>query len=290
MIEVTENKTDTRIQNAVLRIGIDDGVLRHGWSLQEFSSFLDCITRLYALYELSKDDCVRFKNARDRDRNSEFVRAKEVSHRVSGDKLFDLIAPLLMEMRSAQNYAELQEKIVSFDRRFFHTRDANSLHDLLQIAAIVQNAILDSPTKRELSVEEWLSRGYYEESWNGMPGMLRAPRSLRLRKVQYSSPGFTDIAGLGQVLGHVKDLLVRIIDFYAAKRKQQIETKILEQELEAARLKNLFERARFLKEIGYTDEDRRRLLSEAAVQIKTIERLVGEKYVTSVQWRDEKDG
>jgi uncharacterized membrane protein YgcG len=45
-----------------------------------------------------------------------------------------------------------------------------------------------------------------------LSSLVMPDEKLQLRKIEFASPGFMDLAGLGQVIGHVKDFVIYIIE------------------------------------------------------------------------------
>ena len=62
--------------------------------------------------------------------------------------------------------------------------------------------------------------------------------TLQLKRVQYASPGFTDIAGLGVIIGHIKDFVLRILEMRADGPKRELELQVQQAELQRVRIEN----------------------------------------------------
>jgi hypothetical protein len=75
---------------------------------------------------------------------------------------------------------------------------------------------------------------------------------LRVIKEKYGSPGFKDIAGAGEIIGHIKEVLFKVIDIYVNKKKRKLETE--KSELENERIKIANEKARIEVEMYKLDE------------------------------------
>ena len=81
------------------------------------------------------------------------------------------------------------------------------------------------PEARFTSVYAYLgSSGYYESRYD-----------LRVTRIKYASPGFTDLAGLGAVIREVREFLQFVIDRYLERRTRQSAHE--RQSLEIAKLK-----------------------------------------------------
>jgi hypothetical protein len=103
---------------------------------------------------------------------------------------------------------------------------------------------------------------------------LQPEERLIASRVQFASPGITDLTGLGQVIGHVKDFLLRIIELVSQRhiRRAQNEQSTIEAEklrLENDRLRLENERVRIenarqlvgvAREAGYSEAETRQLV------------------------------
>ena len=124
---------------------------------------------------------------------------------------------------------------------------------------------------------------------------------LEVCQIQYSSPGFTDLAGMGTVVGHVKDFIFRLIDYRVHSRRRSLEddhlaaenTKI-NLENEAIRLKNAqlqIENTRQFLELakanGFTEEEIQKLIRPVSSVQETLVRFVSDGRIESVELREE---
>mgnify|MGYP000993722370 FL=1 len=63
--------------------------------------------------------------------------------------------------------------------------------------------------------------------------LLDADERLIVRRCEYASPGATDFTGIGQALGHVKDVVLKCIDIWINRRERNFKNNILEQDFDA---------------------------------------------------------
>ncbi len=61
---------------------------------------------------------------------------------------------------------------------------------------------------------------------------------LMVRRVSFSSPGWIDLAGLGEVIGHVKDLILGLTDRIIERQDREQERQLTAASIEAAMLDN----------------------------------------------------
>lgn len=83
---------------------------------------------------------------------------------------------------------------------------------------------------------------------------------LKIIELKYASPGFQDIGGLGAIVGHVKEMLFKIIEIYENKNKRKLEEKKAEIENHILELKRNQEYVELLKKTGFSEEEIRKML------------------------------
>jgi len=82
---------------------------------------------------------------------------------------------------------------------------------------------------------------------------------LTIRQISYASPGSADITGIGVALGHIKDIIFRLLDW----KKNNIETKILEANLQQIRLENAKQLVDIARGCGFSSSELRKMVSFA---------------------------
>jgi hypothetical protein len=111
--------------------------------------------------------------------------------------------------------------------------------------------------------------------------LLDADERLTVRRCEYASPGATDFTGIGQALGHVKDVVLKCIDILVNRRERHLKNSILEEDLDAAALRNVRERLSILKELGYSDTHCRQILAEVSPAVAKLEALAQRGLITN---------
>jgi hypothetical protein len=105
---------------------------------------------------------------------------------------------------------------------------------------------------------------------------------LRVVRLQYASPGVQDLAGIGVIVGHIKDLVLRLVDLAASREERRLKNRRLE-------IENLREQIHIAKEIGFTDKEIRNLLGWAKKRQRTIYDLIEDGKIRSVTERRPQD-
>lgn len=124
---------------------------------------------------------------------------------------------------------------------------------------------------------------------------------LEVCQIHYSSPGFTDLGGVGTVIGHIKDLFLRLIDYRLQARRRTLEEELIavenakkNLENETIKLKNIqlrIENARQFLELaknsGFTEEEIKKLIPPVVQVQETLVRLVSDGRIETVELRSE---
>ena len=116
--------------------------------------------------------------------------------------------------------------------------------------------------------------------------LLENSEKLKVRRCEYASPGATDFTGIGQALGHLKDLILKCIDARLTRNERNIKNEILEHERDSAALKNLQARLSILKELGYSRSQIRKILMEASPALAKLESLAQHGLITDASTLD----
>ncbi|HEX4945152.1 MAG TPA: hypothetical protein VFZ34_00635, partial [Blastocatellia bacterium] len=107
---------------------------------------------------------------------------------------------------------------------------ATFLHELdflYNLGLRIVAAATSNETERQ--VEMWTERSLLAQHIK----TYHPQAEMEVCQIQYNSPGFTDLAGVGTVVGHVKDFLFRLIDYRVQARRRSLE----EDQLAAANIK-----------------------------------------------------
>jgi len=81
--------------------------------------------------------------------------------------------------------------------------------------------------------------------------VLYPDEELEIRRIEYGSPGFKDLAGLGDIVGHIMEFIFRLIEHRSRREKRKLENDRL-------RIENAREFVQLAKECGYTEADIRK--------------------------------
>jgi hypothetical protein len=174
---------------------------------------------------------------------------------------------------------------------------ATFLHELDYLYNLGLRIVAATSDKSERQIEMWAERSLIAEHIK-----KQFPHAeLEVCQIHYSSPGFTDLAGMGTVIGHIKDFLLRLIDYRLSSRRRILEEDQMAAENtkknlenEAIMLKNVqlrLENARQFLELakanGFTEEEIKKLIPPIDQAQETLVRLVSEGRIQTVELRAE---
>jgi HAMP domain-containing protein len=118
-------------------------------------------------------------------------------------------------------------------------------------------------------------------------GLLEPGERLVVQRVIYGSPGIKDLAGVGEIVGHVKDLLVRLIDHWSTRRQRKLENDRRELENQQLQVEITKQFVGLAQELGYSKHEMRQLVSAAMHEQKPLVGLIASGKITSADTVDE---
>lgn len=83
---------------------------------------------------------------------------------------------------------------------------------------------------------------------------------LTCQRVRLESPGFTDLAGIGVISGHVKDFIVRVIEIATTHKQRDLRNQLLESQVLAQRIQNARELVSLADDLGLDQSEIRELV------------------------------
>ena len=112
--------------------------------------------------------------------------------------------------------------------------------------------------------------------------VLEGAERLRVKRLEFASPGHTDLSGLGTAMGHFKDIVIKLIDVCFGRKERNIKNNILEEDLKAAVMRNIREQISILKDLGYSEAEIRTIVASANPSIEKLIELTNRGLITSV--------
>jgi len=116
--------------------------------------------------------------------------------------------------------------------------------------------------------------------------MLEPNERLVVRRVIYGSPGIKDLIGVGEIVGHVKDLLLRLIDLWSTRRQRKLENDHRSLENQQLQMEIAQQFVGLAKELGYSKREMRQIVASAVHEQKPLVRLIAAGKITSADLID----
>jgi len=125
-----------------------------------------------------------------------------------------------------------------------------------------------------------------------LAAILGSSGPLRIRRIEYASPGFTDLTGVGQIVGHLKDFLVQLIEICrpSSREQRQLENRQREVDIRQREISNAREVVALAKDIGLSETEIQRMVLWMDDRQETFIQLINEGKLTGVRLIEHDDG
>ncbi len=118
---------------------------------------------------------------------------------------------------------------------------------------------------------------------------VRARGAARGAPDPLRAPGFADLAGIGTVVGHLKDLIIKLIERRDARRERELGEERAELENEQIRLENARSFVALARDLGYSDTDLRSLAAHVDRKQEPLMHLIEHRKIRAVSSPDASD-
>lgn len=220
----------------LLRISIDGS-----WSASDFAQFFDALNVLYRFQCLSEAESGSMTAG-------DFMLEQEVDKLddfLDGNRLYGHTKKVRPRRLSRKNPFHTLAKFIS-------SAKGQDLSDFIDFSKhLVYFAEFHAQALEDRKINGTLSTGF-ERSFYAPPrspsvqqGWLRKLpfrpgfSPLVVTRCTFASPGVTDLAGIGQVLGHLRDIVSSILTYSAKKRERQLNEALLSEQLLTAKISNI---------------------------------------------------
>jgi len=134
----------------------------------------------------------------------------------------------------------------------------------------------------------WLNPPPLGESQLSRISQLIEPEGrLEVRRVDYASPGIADLAGIGVVVGHVKDFVFKLLDRQDTKRSRELDDERAALENERLRIENARNFVALASDLGYNKTDLRSLVLHVDGKQDAIIALIEQKKLRGISYSDD---
>jgi hypothetical protein len=152
------------------------------------------------------------------------------------------------------------------------SRGIAAIDDLYNLRLLLQLVYEDVPeiVRKNLSrhgrfPDPFLEFPYWRLGFQGIQPdkvlrLVEPSERLMARRLDYASPGMFDLAGLGAIVGHIKDGMMRLVDIYVSRPQRKNENEERGLKNDALRIQNAREFISLAKELGYSEQEIRQLV------------------------------
>ncbi|MCA9306425.1 MAG: hypothetical protein KDA16_07820 [Phycisphaerales bacterium] len=119
--------------------------------------------------------------------------------------------------------------------------------------------------------------------------LLLPQEELLVRRIEYASPGFKDLAGLGEIVGHIKDFTLRLIEHFSSRKSRNLNNEEHEIRNQSLRIQNARDFVALVKECGYDESEVRQIVNGVDDTQDSLIRLISNGKLQNVQMLDEPD-
>jgi len=111
---------------------------------------------------------------------------------------------------------------------------------------------------------------------------LEPDERLEVRRLDYASPGASDLAGIGVIVGHVKDFVFKLIDRRDTRRQRELNDERTAVEIERMRIENARNFVALGRDLGFSEAEMRKLATHVDDKQEVLIKLVDQKKLTGV--------
>lgn len=119
--------------------------------------------------------------------------------------------------------------------------------------------------------------------------LLEPNERLEVRRINYASPGSADLAGLGAVVGHIKDFVLKLIERRDLKRQRDLSDERAELENDRLRLENARQFVGLARDLGYSETEVRRMIAYVDDKQEPLAQLIAHQKLRDIATLDSAD-
>lgn len=117
-------------------------------------------------------------------------------------------------------------------------------------------------------------------------GLLGFVPPVRLVRTRHNSPGFQDLAGVGEALKQIRESIKDYRERHETKREAVARADSAEQDAISKRIKNLRDMADLCKEVGMSQDETRAIISRNISAEEGLEKMVDRGMITGARLID----
>lgn len=113
--------------------------------------------------------------------------------------------------------------------------------------------------------------------------ILNIVSEFSIKQISFASPGIHDITGAGIIIGHIKEVFLKLFEHKQSKVRRRLEDEKLELENQLLYLERNKKFIDILLEIGFTKEEVRKIISYENFNVAKLAELIESKKINNVE-------
>lgn len=176
----------------------------------------------------------------------------------------------------------IYEDYRDLDELFFELRHFPPFHKRIERKEI-------SPFLLQALFSGYFFRPYNYNQISDLSKLVYPNEELRIRRIEYASPGLKDLVGFGEIVGHIKDFTVFLIEHFSNKKKRNLDLKEQELDIEAKRIENARNFVSLAKECGFEQTELRKLVNLVDEKQQPMIEIISKDKLTKAVIVEEED-
>ena len=124
---------------------------------------------------------------------------------------------------------------------------------------------------------------FNEESHLRWTNGLLYPDILMIKRLHFASPGVADFGGFGAAIGHLKDLILKLTEFYLDYDLKKLQEEKLKEETQALRLQNTAKLIEIGQKVGYEKINPKLISTYLNKKELILTKLIKNRQIVSVE-------
>jgi hypothetical protein len=116
--------------------------------------------------------------------------------------------------------------------------------------------------------------------------LLEPQERLAIQRIHYGSPGIKDVIGIGEIIKHLKDFLIHLIDLAVTKRRRELENERRQLENQKLQIENAKKFVELAQKCGCSKTEMRQLVGEVVRASVPLQQLAAAGKITSAETID----
>lgn len=259
------------------------------WTAEEFAQLYKSANSLYLFFALDSDEARSLNEIVGRHERNLEEALQRLDRGAGLEFALGEIAGRLAASRDHRRFAPSSAVLDLFRGSMRDFAKARYFDDPAALAEVLAVSTDDTEwanasAERLLTSGNWRSRLRIRGSREILVSdKVRVARELVVLRTEHNSPGFTDLAGIGQIIGHLKEFLIKLVDFYAGKEERNLKNSKLRYENEMAALEVIERKLEIMERAGCDSRSLQQVAAEIAPHINFFTEATNRGLITHVE-------